>query len=186
MGATVEFSKWEGITFDTKRRRIYTAMSEIREGMEDFADKGEPSNEFDLGDTNDVRLAHNPCGCVYVMDVDADYMAVNMYELICGTTETGTDEFNECNIDGIAGPDNVAYVSGHDGLIIGARSHLHGTGHAFVLYFCCTTAQASTQRAFPSMSLRSIGDPLCLLASTRCCSTPAPGPKSCVVHAYGS
>ncbi len=29
LGATTEWSKWEGITFDSKRRRLYTAMSEL-------------------------------------------------------------------------------------------------------------------------------------------------------------
>ena len=120
LGATVEFSKWEGFTFDTQRNRIYTAISEVREGMEDFMDSGEPSDEFDLGGTNDVRLVANPCGCVYAMDVDSVFMATNMYELVCGNTQMNTDESNECDIQSIAGPDNVAYVSGHDGLIIGA------------------------------------------------------------------
>ena len=63
LGATAEFSKWEGITFDTKRNRIYTAMSEIRNGMEDFKGKGEANPEFDVGSSNDIRLEYNPCGC---------------------------------------------------------------------------------------------------------------------------
>jgi hypothetical protein len=29
-GVTVEWSKWEGITLDTKRYKIYTALSEVR------------------------------------------------------------------------------------------------------------------------------------------------------------
>jgi hypothetical protein len=63
LGATTEFSKWEGITYDTKRNRIYTAMSEIREGMEDKKSKGEPNDEFDAGGRNDIKLEYNPCGC---------------------------------------------------------------------------------------------------------------------------
>lgn len=148
LGATVEFSKWEGFTFDTKRNRIYTAMSEIREGMEDFGDKGEPSTEFDLGDSNDVRLEYNPCGCVYAMDVDADFMATNMYVLVCGNTDTNTDEFNECDVNSIAGPDNVAYVSGHDGLIIGAPPLLLGLVwriHAVVAR--CTASEVCVHRS---------------------------------------
>ena len=63
MGVTTEFAKWEGITLDTKRNKLFTAISEVREGMEDFAAKGEPSDEFDLGGNNDIKLEWNPCGC---------------------------------------------------------------------------------------------------------------------------
>ena len=55
------------------------------------------------------------------MDVDADYMATNMVALVCGNSNLNTDEFNTCDKSNIAGPDNVAYVLGHDALIIGAR-----------------------------------------------------------------
>jgi hypothetical protein len=29
LGATTEWTKWEGITYDPKRRRLYTAMTEM-------------------------------------------------------------------------------------------------------------------------------------------------------------
>jgi uncharacterized protein len=63
LGATTEFAKWEGITLDTKRNQLFSAISEVREGMEDFKAKGEPSDEFDLGGSNDIKLDWNPCGC---------------------------------------------------------------------------------------------------------------------------
>jgi hypothetical protein len=53
------------------------------------------------------------------MDVDENFMATKMTTFICGNTEKNTDEFNSCDKESIAGPDNVAYVPGHDGLIIG-------------------------------------------------------------------
>ena len=31
-GATTEFSKWEGITYDPKRNMLYTSMSAVRRG----------------------------------------------------------------------------------------------------------------------------------------------------------
>jgi hypothetical protein len=34
LGATTEFSKWEGITFDPETNKLYTAISVVREGME--------------------------------------------------------------------------------------------------------------------------------------------------------
>ena len=33
-GATTEFSKWEGITYDSKRNVLYTSMSAVRRGEE--------------------------------------------------------------------------------------------------------------------------------------------------------
>lgn len=56
---------------------------------------------------------------VYQMDVDEEFRATKMYALVCGDKDSNTDEFNICNKDNIASPDNVAYVSGHDGLLIG-------------------------------------------------------------------
>ncbi len=34
LGATTEWNKWEGITYDASRNRIYTAMSVVAYGME--------------------------------------------------------------------------------------------------------------------------------------------------------
>ena len=62
LNGTVEFSKWEGLTFDPVRMRIYTAMSQIRNGMEDNKSKGKNSTDFDIGGSNDIRVPYNPCG----------------------------------------------------------------------------------------------------------------------------
>jgi uncharacterized protein len=56
---------------------------------------------------------------VYVVDVDDDFMATRMYPLLCGNSDANTDELNTCNKEVMAQPDNLAYVPGHDGLIIG-------------------------------------------------------------------
>lgn len=45
LGATTEWNKWEGITFSPRRRKIYTALSAIEKGMEDFARKGEKNDK---------------------------------------------------------------------------------------------------------------------------------------------
>lgn len=55
----------EGLTFDPVRMRIYTAMSQIRNGMEDNKAKGKNSTDFDIGGPNDIRVAYNPCGACY-------------------------------------------------------------------------------------------------------------------------
>jgi uncharacterized protein len=68
MGATTEFSKMEGITFDITRHRLYVAMSEVRRGMENNVDEGSPSTEFDLGGHNHVQVEWNECGCGALLD----------------------------------------------------------------------------------------------------------------------
>lgn len=62
LGATVEFSKWEGQTYDPKRNVIYIAMSDVRRGMEDLRLENKVSTKFDMGTTNDVRVQYNRCG----------------------------------------------------------------------------------------------------------------------------
>jgi secreted PhoX family phosphatase len=52
------------------------------------------------------------------MDVDDEYSATNMFAIICGQP-MDVDEFNECSLDNIANPDNVAVMDEHDILIIG-------------------------------------------------------------------
>jgi hypothetical protein len=65
MGATTEFRKEEGITFDRDRKVLYVAMSEVTRGMEDFQKDGEAKDKYDKGGFNHVRLPYNKTGCVY-------------------------------------------------------------------------------------------------------------------------
>ena len=55
------------------------------------------------------------------MDLDEQGWAVNMTAELCGSTE-GADAANACGVDGIANPDNLAFVHGHDGLLIAEDS----------------------------------------------------------------
>jgi uncharacterized protein len=63
MGATTEWSKMEGITYDFTRSRLYVSMSEVQQGMEDNASKGENSTEYDIGGPNHIKVEWNECGC---------------------------------------------------------------------------------------------------------------------------
>jgi secreted PhoX family phosphatase len=132
-GATSEFRKVEGFTFDPKRQLAYIAISEINNGMleasEDFAQHE--------GGNDHIQLEREDCGAVYGMDIggwarDTDgrrirsqYVARNMYGVVIGETVSGDDN-NKCDIDGIANPDNIAYLPGYDSLIIGEDT---GSGH---------------------------------------------------------
>jgi uncharacterized protein len=129
-GATVELRKEEGVTFDPDHNRLYVAISEISYGMEDKASKGKESAKYDIGGSNDIKVAYNPCGGVYALDLDQDYVATNMKAIIAGTPKSYPegDQWagNTCDMDGIASPDNMSYLPGRDTLFIGEDTT---TGH---------------------------------------------------------
>jgi len=126
-GATTEWSKMEGFSYSALRRRAYVAMSENREGMEDSLRKGKDDDRHDVGGPNHIRVPYNPCGCVYQLDLDEEFMATMILPLICGVPDftPGIPSFKICAIDGIANPDNLAVVNEHDGLIIGEDTRNH-------------------------------------------------------------
>jgi secreted PhoX family phosphatase len=129
MGATTEFRKEEGITFDPDNKILYVAMSEVGKGMQ----KG---SKQDKGGPDHIQLPLNKCGVVYGLDIrpnatiGSDYVASNMYGVVSGTMrrypKDGDYANNKCDINGIANPDNVTYIVGRDTLIIGEDT---GSGH---------------------------------------------------------
>lgn len=126
-GATTEFRKEEGITFNAKDSKLYLAMSEVARGMED-----DSSN--DKGGYNDIRLPKNSCGAVYELNVSADesmdsmYVAKDIAGIVGGMSMdyTGTEyEGNKCDVNSIASPDNVSYLAESNVLIIGEDTSAH-------------------------------------------------------------
>ena len=135
-GATTEFSKEEGITYDSKRNKLYVAMSRVYDSME--ADAEAPADH--------IQLNMNRCGAVYELELGEDsnigseFVAANMKGLVVGRpTSTsrgvagvniefqvpGFEGNNSCHVDGIAEPDNLTYMSGYDYLIIGEDTGSH-------------------------------------------------------------
>jgi secreted PhoX family phosphatase len=151
-GATTEWRKMEGITFDPDGMRLFVAMSEVSAGMEDFRRRGKPDDTYDQGGPNHIRLPYNLCGVVYALDVTggvrdtsgkpipSDLVAVNMVSEIAGRmtrawdpesdlpayAEDGPFAANECDLKGIANPDNLTFIPGYSTLIIGEDT---GSGH---------------------------------------------------------
>lgn len=133
-GATTEFRKMEGITFDADRGQVYLAMSSIEKGMENRAKKGKPYGDYDLGGANDIRLNYNPCGAVYRLSVEpndalhSNYVAVSAHTLLAGKPDQYSDprlSANKCDLDGIANPDNISYLPHSNTLMIGEDSSKH-------------------------------------------------------------
>jgi secreted PhoX family phosphatase len=123
LGATTEFRKMEGLVHDPDKNVLYVAMSEVAKAMTD-------GDELDLGGRNDIRLAKNSCGAVYQLPLDDAFVAGSMSSVVegrAGNYAEGT-EFagNECDIDGIANPDNITFIPGLNTLVIGEDT---GAGH---------------------------------------------------------
>ena len=129
MGATTEFRKEEGITFDPQSSTLYVGMSEIAKGME-------ASGKYDIGGPNHIQLPKNKCGVVYGLDIRPDvsigsnYVAGNMYGIVSGVqkkyAKDGDYANNTCDINGISNPDNLTFMTGRNTLIIGEDT---GSGH---------------------------------------------------------
>ncbi|MCU4675279.1 PhoX family protein [Catenovulum sp. 2E275] len=127
-GATTEFRKEEGISYNAKDGKLYLAMSEVARGMED-------NSSNDAGSNNDIRVSKNACGAVYELAVGEDsnigssYVAKNISSLVEGipaSYEEGSDYAgNSCDVTSIASPDNVTYLADSNSLIIGEDTSAH-------------------------------------------------------------
>lgn len=123
LGATTEFRKMEGSAYNPDQNRLYISISDVSKGMTDGDEKA------DKGGRNDIRLAKNPCGEVLELMLSADYVGTSLKALVAGKpTDYATDSpysGNDCDVDGIASPDNLTFIPGHDTLIIGEDTDHH-------------------------------------------------------------
>ncbi|MDY0264496.1 MAG: DUF839 domain-containing protein [Sulfurospirillum cavolei] len=140
LGATTEFNKKEGITFNPKTNQLYIAISRVLYGMEDYKKSGEASDKYDQGGGNHIKLPRNDCGGVYRLDIfsgqkDANGMplasamvAITFVGEVMGEMKTypkGSDyEGNKCSVDAIAEPDNLTFIKNSNILIIGEDTGL--------------------------------------------------------------
>ncbi len=139
LGATTEFRKEEGITFNPDNNVLYVAMSEVSKGML-------AASSQDVGGPDHVQLnTQNKCGAVYGMNVavgsldsegntiDSDYVVGNMYGLLEGqylgaTAYDGTafaSSQNDCALNAISMPDNLSYLPKYGMLLIGEDTSHH-------------------------------------------------------------
>ncbi len=118
-GATIEFRKEEGLTYDADKNVLYISMSEIAKSMEDNYKGQEP--------VNDIRLESNACGVVYELALDSSYSGTSMKAVVVGQpldiNDIYADEWT-CHPDGISNPDNITYI-GHSTLLISEDTTKH-------------------------------------------------------------
>jgi secreted PhoX family phosphatase len=123
-GATTEFRKMEGLAFDPAGRRLFLAISIIDRGMRERQKHGEGDAGFDHGGPDHIRLPVNPCGVVYELPLDQDYVALEMRALLSGKA-VNDDPDNVCDVAGIANPDNLTFLTGQGTLIIAEDTSFH-------------------------------------------------------------
>jgi secreted PhoX family phosphatase len=130
LGATTEFRKTEGITFDPATKKAFIAISALERGMEDHMKGGVANESYDKGGANDIRLAYNKCGAVYAAPVGydpvvgSDYVIKKWESLVWGKASSAVAD-NACDVDGIASPDNLTFIKGYNTLIIGEDTDYH-------------------------------------------------------------
>lgn len=122
-GATTEFRKMEGITYNNNDNALYIAMSQVAKGMED-------GSKYDTKEANHVRLTKNKCGGVYKLYFNdnkfgSNYVPRNMSGLVAGFSDKSVPN-NSCSVTSLANPDNVTYINNTNTLIIGEDT---GSGH---------------------------------------------------------
>lgn len=154
LGATTEFSKMEGITFNARDNKMYMAMSRLYRGMTSATDGAD--DKYDFGGNDDIQLTENKCGAVYEMpvaankDAGSDFVAYSMKGLVTGqrVDYTGTAlQGNTCDVDGISEPDNVTFLADSNLLVIGedTGNHLNDMAWAYDIANGSLTRIATTQ-----------------------------------------
>ena len=126
-GATIEFRKEEGLTYNPEKNVLYVAMSAVDKSMQDNYKGKEP--------INDIRVPKNSCGAVYEVALDPMYNGTSMQAIVNGKPLQAGEQYADeyaCDPDNIANPDNIKYL-GHDILFIGedTTKHVNNMGWAY-------------------------------------------------------
>lgn len=140
-GATTEFRKTEGVTYNPDANILYLSASEIARGMEDFRVKGKPADAYDVPGENHIQLPYNRCGVVYAgslsggirdragQAIESDFVVTTFTPEVVGRTKDYSQipelATNRCDLEGIANPDNITYLPGYGVLIIGEDGSNH-------------------------------------------------------------
>lgn len=128
LGATLEFEKGEGITYDPVRDIVYLATSAIKNGMVD--------NEGAHGDH--IKLPLNKCGGVLGghasagtkdasgKPINSDHVVTKMFVEIQGKPLDKPDaQGNKCDVSSISNPDNITFLPHYDILMLGEDTSKH-------------------------------------------------------------
>ncbi len=156
-GATTELRKEEGLTFDPAARanRLFMAMSEVDQGMEDNMRYGQADNRYDIGGPNHIRLPMNRCGAVYGMSLGfgvlqdswSRYAGKQITAVLNGRMTRALDPTsslvydatplaaNRCDVEAIANPDNISFMPAANTLLVAEDSDYHENNMAWAYDF---------------------------------------------------
>ncbi|MDP2678939.1 MAG: DUF839 domain-containing protein [Rhodoferax sp.] len=130
MGATTEFTKYEGVAINAADKKLYLAMSAVRDSM--TSAKGEPADH--------IRLPANEAGATYTADlasgqrdqhgsvIASDFVATKIYvepALLGLPLATPDAKGNTADDNHIAQPDNLFYSEKMRTLFVGEDSLIH-------------------------------------------------------------
>ena len=128
LGATTEFNKMEGVTVNEADKKLYMAISYIKDGM-----------LSDASFRDDIKLKKNNCGGTYEialskdqkddygMTTESDFVATSMMvpSALLGQPISTDINGNTCAVDSVANTDNVFFSEKMRTLFIGEDSGTH-------------------------------------------------------------
>ena len=124
VGATTEFEKFEGVTVNIADKKVYLAMTRIRDGMESKA----------TDPTNHIKVSKLAAGGIYEIaltnaqkdstgaTISSDYVGTTMKATLLGEDITKDSIGNTCHLDKICNPDNIKFSEKLRTLFIGEDS----------------------------------------------------------------
>ncbi|OYY74683.1 MAG: hypothetical protein B7Y40_03645 [Gammaproteobacteria bacterium 28-57-27] len=130
LGATTEFTKMEGIAVNAKDKKVYMAISAIRDSMTSMA--GEPADHIKLkklsaGATYTIDLASGQKTINGGESIASDYVGAKMYVEtdLLGKDITADAVGNTADVTKVANTDNVFFSEKMRTLFIGEDSGMH-------------------------------------------------------------
>lgn len=136
LGATSEFNKMEGVTFNIKDNKVYIAMANVEKAMEKDTKGTEP--------TDDIQVNKIRAGVTYELSLQGDqldmtsgkinssYVPVSMKGLIVGEDlKTADWRGNMAADDKVANPDNIDYSEELRTIFIGEDSGMHANNYVW-------------------------------------------------------
>ncbi|WP_142303772.1 Ig-like domain-containing protein [Neobacillus soli] len=135
-GATTEFNKMEGVTYNSKDQKVYIAISDQSGAMEKDSTGTAP--------TDHIQLPKIKSGVTYQLDLQGSqkdnngrgilskYVATSMSGLVVGEDLAAADTYgNTSNVDTVANPDNLSYSEEMRTLFIGEDSGRHTNNYVW-------------------------------------------------------
>lgn len=136
LGATSEFTKMEGVTHNPEDRKLYVAMSYVEGGMIEGQNGDRPQDHIRLkGDAKDLA-----CGTIYESHltgaqrdaggepIRSEWVAATMQAAVVGARKPFGQtygQYDTCDTDRMANPDNIKYSTEMRTLFIGEDSGHH-------------------------------------------------------------